>query len=95
MLQRQKSRLMLETEAKLGRTLEDALPELLQAKTMSEVARDLGLSRSTIYYWSLRFRVKVDPKETTGTFIGGTVEEILGPEIAQGIVRQETPEIQG
>lgn len=95
-MQRRKSQLMLSAEAKLGKYLEDGLPELLQTKTMTEVARELGLSRSTVYYWSLKFGAKVATRVEPKVVVANTGES-SGPEgglTAQVIVRQETPEIQ-
>lgn len=46
-----KSRAMLRVEARIGRPLEDYLPERYESLTQSQIAEELGVSGATVSRW--------------------------------------------
>ena len=63
-----KTKLMLEAEERIGQNIEQALPQLVTELGVAETGRRLGVSTATVNYWMLKFgiqlqRVAVTPKD--------------------------------
>ena len=56
---RGKTRLMLRAEERVGMPLEKALPELYNRFGLTKSAEMMGVSHSTVWYWYLRFGIKL------------------------------------
>lgn len=56
---RKKTRLMRQIEEKYHRPLEKLLPEMYNEKGLPGMAEEMGISRSTIWYWLMRYGVSV------------------------------------
>ena len=54
-----KTRLMLAAEAKVGKPLEQALPEMFNARGLTETAAALGTSPSSVGYWLAKLQIPV------------------------------------
>lgn len=48
---------MLDAERKIGMELEKAIPEMVNAEGITRTAEDLGVSKATLGYWMLKFRM--------------------------------------
>jgi len=46
---------MREVEARLGKPLEELLPQLYEEGGLYHASRILGVKKSTVHYWLLRF----------------------------------------
>jgi transposase-like protein len=54
-----KTRLMRQVEERYHRPLEKLLAEMYNDMGLPAMAEELGVSRSTVWYWLLRFGVEV------------------------------------
>lgn len=54
-----KSKLMKSIEVRYKRPLEKLLPEMYNEKGLPDMAEELGVSRSTVYYWILKYGVNL------------------------------------
>lgn len=64
-----RTRLMRQVEERYHRPLEKLLPELYNEMGLPTMAKELGISRATAWYWLLKFgvqvrRIAVAPDET-------------------------------
>lgn len=50
---------MRRVEATLGGTFPDVLPRLITERGLSKTAEHLGISKATLGYWLLKFRIQV------------------------------------
>ena len=55
-----KSRRMKEVEQAIGRPLETAIPLMVTELGLSGAADYMGLSKATLQYWLLKFRIRVE-----------------------------------
>jgi len=53
-----KTKLMLQVEARAGKPLEEALPELINALGWLAATRQLGITRGAMSYWLTKFRIE-------------------------------------
>ena len=56
---RYKTAMMKLTEEKLGRPLEEVLPEMMQNRKLSDVAAELHISKATLSYWLLKLGIEL------------------------------------
>lgn len=54
-----KTRLMRRIEERYHRPLEKLLPEMYNEMGLPQMAEEMGVSRSTVWYWLLRFGVNL------------------------------------
>lgn len=54
-----KTRLMRRIEDRYRRPLEKLLPEMYNEMGLPQMAEEMGVSRSTIWYWLLRYGVNL------------------------------------
>ena len=54
-----KTRLMRQVEDQHHRPLEKLLPEMYNEMGLTSMAEELGVNRSTLYYWLLRYGVRL------------------------------------
>lgn len=64
-----KTKLMKSIEDRYRRPLENLLPEMYNEKGLPTMAEELGVSRSTLWYWLLKYgvsvrRIALSPGET-------------------------------
>ena len=57
-----KTKLMLQAERKLGEDLSTGLQRLYNSRGLAGSADFLGTSKSTVYYWTLKFGMRVKRK---------------------------------
>ena len=57
-----KTKLMLKAERRLGEPLSTGLQKLYNARGLAGSADFLGTSKSTVYYWTLKFGMRVKRK---------------------------------
>ena len=55
-----KTRLMRQVEEKYKRPLERLLPEKYNEKGLPGMAEEMGISKGTLWYWLLKFNIKVE-----------------------------------
>lgn len=71
-----KTRLMKKIEEKYHRPLEKLLPEMYNELGLPAMSEQMGVSRSTLWYWLLRYginirRLALSPDETLEVKKGG------------------------
>ncbi len=54
-----KTRLMKKIEERYRRPLEKLLPEMYNEMGLPQMAEEMGVSRSTVWYWLLRYGVNL------------------------------------
>lgn len=54
-----KTRLMKKIEDRYRRPLEKLLPEMYNEMGLPQMAEEMGVSRSTVWYWLLRYGVNL------------------------------------
>ena len=54
-----KTRLMRKIEERYRRPLEKLLPEMYNEMGLPQMAEEMGVSRSTVWYWLLRYGVNL------------------------------------
>jgi transposase-like protein len=57
-----KTKLMIKAEQKLGEPLSTGLQRLYNTRGLAGTADFLGASKSTVYYWTLKFGMRVKRK---------------------------------
>lgn len=55
-----KTPLMRRVEARLGESLETALPRLLSGRSVPEAASEMGISTGCLYYWIARLGFQLE-----------------------------------
>ena len=101
---RKKTRKMLEAEARLGRRLEDALPEMLTEMGLSATADRLGVSKATLGYWLLKLGIEgrryylrpqrpnkvdiLDEKDRLRSALEGMVRGVLTGEVDAQVLQE-------
>lgn len=55
-----KSRMMLEVEEKHGEQLETLLPRLYNEMGLPAMVEELGLNKSTLWYWFLKIGMRIE-----------------------------------
>lgn len=54
-----KTKLMKRVEESHQRPLEKLIPEMMDTKTLTETARELGVSKATLGFWLLKLGINV------------------------------------
>jgi hypothetical protein len=60
-----KSRMMLEVEEKHGEQIETLLPRLYNEMGFPAMVEELGINRSTLWYWFVKIGMRIEKVATT------------------------------